>query len=117
MEKYQELLSELNSKIWDYSELKFNEFNSSNAIKSLLNDQGFEIKSNLADMETAFSASYGEGSPVIGILGEFDALSGLSQEAGFLTPTPRKGIKNGHGCGHSLLGTAAVGACLLLKDY
>lgn len=117
MEKYQKILSELNNKIWDYSELKFNEFNSSNAIKSLLAEQGFEVKSNLADMETAFSASYGEGSPVIGILGEFDALSGLSQEAGTLIPTPRKGIKNGHGCGHSLLGTAAVGACLLLKDY
>lgn len=117
MEKYQEILSKLNSEIWDYSELKFNEINSSNAIKSLLLEQEFEIKSNLADMETAFSASYGEGSPVIGILGEFDALSGLSQEAGASTPTPRKGIKNGHGCGHSLLGTAAVGACLLLKDY
>lgn len=117
MEKYQEILSELNSKIWDYSELKFNEFNSSNAIKSLLSEQGFKIKSNLADMETAFSASYGEGSPVIGILGEFDALSGLSQEAGALIPTPREGITNGHGCGHSLLGTAAVGASLFLKDY
>lgn len=117
MEKYQKILSELNNKIWDYSELKFNEFNSSNAIKSLLAEQGFEVKSNLADMETAFSASYGEGSPVIGILGEFDALSGLSQEAGTLIPTPREGINNGHGCGHSLLGTAAVGACLLLKDY
>lgn len=117
MEKYEKILTELNSKIWDYSELKFEEFNSSNAIKKLLKEQEFEIKSNLADMETAFSASYGEGSPVIGILGEFDALSGLSQKAGALVPCPRKETKNGHGCGHSLLGTASVGACLLLKDY
>lgn len=117
MGKYREILEELNSCIWDYSELKFNEFKSSEKIKEVLKTNGFKIESNLADMETAFMATYGNGNPIIGILAEYDALSGLSQEAGALTPTPRKNIATGHGCGHNLLGTAAVGACLEVKDY
>ena len=117
MEKYKEILEELNSCIWDYSELKFEEFKSSEKIKEILKKYDFKIESNLAEMETAFTATYGSGKPIIGILAEYDALSGLSQEANALTPIPRKNISTGHGCGHNLLGTATVGACLKIKDY
>lgn len=117
MEKYKEILEELNSCIWDYSELKFEEFKSSEKIKEILKKYDFKVESNLAEMETAFTATYGSGKPIIGILAEYDALSGLSQEANALIPIPRKNISTGHGCGHNLLGTATVGACLKIKDY
>lgn len=117
MEKYKEILEELNSCIWDYSELKFEEFKSSEKIKEILKKYDFKVESNLAEMETAFTATYGSGKPIIGILAEYDALSGLSQEANALTPIPRKNISTGHGCGHNLLETATVGACLKIKDY
>ena len=117
MEKYKEILEELNSCIWDYSELKFEEFKSSEKIKEILKKYDFKVESNLAEMETAFTATYGSGKPIIGILAEYDALSGLSQEANALTPIPRKNISTRHGCGHNLLGTATVGACLKIKDY
>lgn len=117
VENYEELLTELNACIWDYAELKFGEYRSAQALEKLLEEMGFEIKSGVAGMETAFTATYGSGSPVIGILAEYDALSGLSQEAGKTCQKPRKGTDNGHGCGHCLLGTAAVGAALMVKDY
>ena len=84
MEKYKEILEELNSCIWDYSELKFEEFKSSEKIKEILKKYDFKVESNLAEMETAFTATYGSGKPIIGILAEYDALSGLFQEKIFL---------------------------------
>lgn len=116
-DKYSKILADLNAEIWDYSELKFEEFKSSFLLQKVLKEQGFKIESGVAEMETAFTASAGEGSPVIGILAEFDALSGMSQKAGTAEPVPREETPNGHGCGHCLLGTAAVGAALLIRDY
>lgn len=117
MEKYVERLESINSKIWDYAELKFEEHKSSRILQELLLEEGFEVKNNVADMETAFIAKFGKGKPVIGILAEFDALSGLSQKAGVDKEVIREECPNGHGCGHSLLGTGSVGAALLIKDY
>lgn len=117
MEDYKQLLTELNSKIWDYSELKFCERQSAETMSGLLKDQGFTVELGLAGMPTAFTATAGSGRPVIGLLAEFDALSGLSQCAGVTEPCPRAGTENGHGCGHNLLGTAAVGAALMVRDY
>ena len=117
MKDYSELLTKLNSKIWDLAELKFCEHQSAQAMAELLRQQGFVVETGLAGMETAFTAKAGEGHPVIGLLAEFDALSGLSQQAGVAQPCPREGTNNGHGCGHSLLGTASVGAALMLRDY
>ncbi|MGE4277341.1 MAG: amidohydrolase [Lawsonibacter sp.] len=117
MEKYEPLLIELNTAIWNFSELRFHEYHSSKAITDLLKAQGFTVKTNLAGMETAFTATAGSGHPVIGFLAEFDALSGLSQQAGVAHPAPRPESDSGHGCGHSLLGVGAVGAALLLRDY
>lgn len=117
MGKYEALLTELNAAIWDYAELRFHEYRSSKAITDFLTAQRFTVKTNLAGMKTAFSATVGSGHPVIGFLAEFDALSGLSQQAGVAHPVPRPESDNGHGCGHSLLGVGAVGAALLLRDY
>ena len=117
LEPYEKELTELNDLIWDAAELKFREFRSAEAMAGLLERHGFRITRGLAHMPTAFLAEYGTGKPVIAILGEYDALSGLSQEAGTFRPLPRKDCANGHGCGHSLLGTAAAGAGLLLKAY
>lgn len=117
MQDYTQLLTQLNAQIWDYAELKFQEYQSAGAMTELLRRQGFQVESGLAGMETAFTATAGKGAPVIGILAEFDALSGLSQQAGATRPCPREETDNGHGCGHNLLGTASVGAALMLRDY
>lgn len=117
MRSYDSLLCDLSDRIWDYAELRFQEFKSAAAITELMAAEGFTVKTGLADMETAFSASFGSGHPVIGLLAEYDALSGLSQEAGVTVPSPRAGTTIGHGCGHHLLGTASVGAALKIRDY
>ena len=117
MKNYEDLLTELNACIWDYAELKFGEYRSAQLLEKRLEENGFEVKSGVAGMETAFTATAGSGSPVIGILAEYDALSGLSQEAGKAVKKPRSGTDNGHGCGHCLLGAASVGAALMVKDY
>lgn len=117
MQNYEELFEKLNAKIWDYAELKFEEYQSSEALIDMMKAHGFSVERGLAGMDTAFRATAGKGRPVIGLLAEYDALSGLSQKAGQLEPIPRKGTENGHGCGHCLLGTAAAGAALMAKDY
>lgn len=117
LEPYEKELEKLNACIWDYAELKFQEVRSAGAMEDLLEQHGFRVTRGLAHMPTAFVAEYGSGKPVIAILGEYDALSGLSQEDGVWEEKPREENPNGHGCGHCLLGTAAVGAGLLLKDY
>ena len=117
MEAYEKLLTQLNAEIWDFSELKFCEYRSSGAIIDLLKKEGFSVKSGLAGMDTAFTASFGSGHPIIGILAEYDALSGLSQKANVASPSPREETPNGHGCGHSLLGSGSVGAALMVRDY
>lgn len=117
MQNYEELFEKLNAKIWDYAELKFEEYQSSEALIDMMKAHGFSVERGLAGMDTAFRATAGKGRPVIGLLAEYDALSGLSQKAGQLEAIPRKGTENGHGCGHCLLGTAAAGAALMAKDY
>lgn len=117
MNGYTKLLTDLNARIWDAAELKFCEFRSAEAICDVMRQQGFEVKSGLADMPTAFTATAGAGRPVIGLLAEYDALSGLSQQANVAVRAMRTETGTGHGCGHSLLGTAAVGAALMVRDY
>lgn len=117
MNQYERILSKLNADIWNYAELKFEEHQSSAAMENLLTKEGFTVVSGLASMETSFTASYGSGRPVIGILAEYDALSGMSQQADMAEAIPREETECGHGCGHSLLGTAAVGAALMVRDY
>jgi len=110
------LLEAVANYLWDNPETAFTEFKSAAYLCDVLRKEGFEVKENLAGIKTAFSGTYGNGKPVIGILGEFDALSGLSQEAGC---TERKSIggENGHGCGHHLFAAGALGAAIGVKKW
>ena len=116
MNDFQKKLVELNAFIWEQAELKFQEFRSAAAITAFMREEGFEVEEGVADMPTAFIARAGSGKPVIGILAEYDALSGLSQKAGVAHPEPIPGKESGHGCGHALFATGAVEAAVLLRD-
>src|SRR5579859_704763 len=100
--------------IWDYAEVGYKEVKSSALLQKALSDEGFSVKAGVADIPTAFVASYGSGSPVIGILAEFDALPGLSQEA-VPEKKPIDGKNAGHGCGHHLFGTASVASGIEIR--
>lgn len=100
--------------IWDYAELGYKEVRSSTILQDELKAQGFTVESGVAGIPTAFVATYGQGSPVIGILAEYDALPGLSQQA-IPEKQPADGKTSGHACGHHLFGTASVAAGIELK--
>lgn len=102
--------------IWNYAELGYHETKSSTLLQNNLKQAGFSIQSGVADEPTAFIASYGQGKPVIAILGEFDALPGLSQAA-VPDRSPTTANAPGHGCGHNLLGSGAALAAVAVKDY
>lgn len=105
----------LSDQIWELSELSMEEYRSAEYYCQLLEQEGFQVQRQLCGIPTAFSGQFGSGSPRIGILGEFDALSGLSQQAG---STQRQCVTeggNGQGCGHNLLGAGAFGAALAIK--
>ena len=109
----------LAKEIWDYAELSYEEFKSSAALIKALKDQGFEVEEDIADMPTAFKASYkcGSGKPVIGLLAEYDALSGLSQKAACPKQEAIEPGGSGHGCGHNLIGAGCYAAAVALKEY
>lgn len=100
--------------IWEYAEVGYKEVKSSALLQKTLTDNGFVVRAGVAEIPTAFVATYGSGSPVIGILAEFDALPGLSQQA-VAEKMPVEGKAAGHGCGHHLFGTASVAAGIELK--
>ena len=104
------------SDIWSYAELGFLETQSTARLQGVLSGEGFSIKSGVSEMPTAFVATYGSGGPVIGILAEFDALPGLSQDS---IPDRKIVVEGGpgHACGHHLFGTASVAAAVTLKDW
>ena len=113
-EQYSDL-TELSDKIWSYEEIAFQESQSAEALMQYARDHGFTIEENIGGIPTAFTAEYGSGKPVIGILGEFDALPGLSQETvPHKQPLHEGGA--GHGCGHNLFGTASLGAATAIKE-
>jgi len=101
--------------IWDYAEVGYKEVKSSALLQKTLSDAGFAVKAGVAEIPTAFVATYGSGKPVIGILAEFDALPGLSQQA-IPEKSPIEGKSAGHGCGHNLFGTASVAAGIAIKN-
>lgn len=117
IEEKQELLIELSSKIWSYAELPYAEFKSSKLLWDTLEEEGFTIEKGVANMPTAFTATYGSGKPVVGFLGEYDALDILSQEAGNSIKCPIKEGAPGHGCGHNALGVGSLGAAIAVKEY
>lgn len=101
--------------IWDYAEMGYKETRSSALLQQLLKDNGFTVEAGVAGIPTAFVATFGSGSPVIGILAEYDALPGLAQAA-VPEKQPIAGKTAGHGCGHHLFGTASVAAGIALKE-
>jgi aminobenzoyl-glutamate utilization protein B len=109
-----ERLDSTNRKIWSYAETSLQESRSSEQLLGLLRKNGFNVKVGVAGMPTAFVASYGHASPVIGILAEFDALPGLSQAAN-PTPGPGPNPAAGHACGHSIYGVGSVAAAIAIK--
>ena len=110
------ILTDLSDRIWEYAELSMEEHRSASAYIALLKEEGFTVEEKLCGIPTAFLGRYGSGKPVIGILGEFDALSGLSQVPGFAEKHPLIPGGSGHGCGHNLLGVASLGAAIAIKD-
>ncbi len=107
---------QLSDTIWDYAELSMEEFRSAEYYCALLQRHGFRVERQLCGIPTAFSGSFGSGSPRIGILGEYDALSGLAQAPGSTECQSIPGNGNGQGCGHNLLGAASFGAALAIKE-
>ncbi|NHJ21495.1 MAG: amidohydrolase [Candidatus Lokiarchaeota archaeon] len=111
----QDILIDVSDQIWGFAELGLEEFKSSQLLIKTLDEAGFSVNSNVADMPTAFYADYGKGKPVIGILGEYDALPGLSQKAEPYREVINEGAP-GHGCGHNLLGAGSLGAVIAVKE-
>jgi aminobenzoyl-glutamate utilization protein B len=105
----------LSDRIWGMPELAFEEHRSAEEQIALLEREGFRITRNVAGIPTAFIAEAGQGGPIVGILGEYDALPDLSQEAGATAHRPVEGGASGHGCGHNLLGSGAALAAVAVK--
>ena len=103
--------------IWETPELSLNEYRAAALYCETLLTLGFTVTEKLCGIDTAFCGSYGSGAPVIGILGEFDALSGLSQKAGEAEFAPLVPGGAGHGCGHNLLGAGSLAAAAAVKRY
>ena len=105
----------LSDKIWDNAEIRFGEKRSVRDYAAFLEAEGFTMTIGIAGLKTAFCAEWGSGKPVIGFLGEYDALAGLSQRAGVAAKEPLENGGNGHGCGHNLLGVGALMGAVGLK--
>ena len=105
----------VSDRIWEFAELSLNEYKSVACYLDFLRKEGFTIREQVANVPTAFAASYGSGSPRIGILAEYDALSSLSQRAGVAEKDPLVPGGHGHGCGHNLLGAGSLAAAVTIK--
>ena len=115
VEKHQANLIEISDAIWINAETAFEEYESSKLLAEYAEKNGFKVERGVAGMPTAFVATFGSGKPVISVLGEFDALPGISQKA---QPTKEAVLEGsaGHGCGHNLFGTASLGAAIAIKE-
>lgn len=119
IEEKSDLILDACDKIWGYAELAFHETKSADLLCSILESEGFTLSRGDAGIPTCFTASftYGSGKPVMGILGEYDALASLSQKAGITKKEPILAGAPGHGCGHNALGTGSLAAVLAVKEY
>ncbi|MCH2217784.1 MAG: amidohydrolase [Flavobacteriales bacterium] len=115
VEKHKAALIRISDQIWEAAETAFEETQSAEILASYAEQQGFDVERGVAGIPTAFVATYGSGSPVISVLGEFDALPGISQK---VQPTKSPLIEggNGHGCGHNLFGAGSLGAAIAIKE-
>lgn len=115
IEQHKTELINISDEIWTQAETAFEEYESSEILSNYAEQNGFEVEKGVAGMPTAFVATYGSGKPVISILGEFDALPGISQKA-VPTKNPLDAGAPGHGCGHNLFGTGSLGAAIAIKE-
>jgi aminobenzoyl-glutamate utilization protein B len=115
VDRHAAALTELSDRIWAYAEIAFREHRSAAALADFAQSQGFRVERGVAGMPTAFVATFGQGRPVIGVMGEYDALPGLSQKA-LPEPVPLAEGAAGHGCGHNLFGAASLGAAIAIKE-
>src|SRR5262249_46435034 len=107
----------LSDRIWEMPEICYTEYRSVAEHRAMLEEGGFRIRENVAGIPTAVMGEAGVGGPVIAILGEYDALPGLSQVAGIAEPKEVTPSGPGHGCGHNMLGAAALLAATAVKGY
>ena len=117
IEKVSDVITNLSDAVWDNPETAFLETKSAALQCEALEKLGFTVEKNLAGIPTAFSGRWGSGKPVIGLLGEFDALSGLSQKSCVAVKEPECEGANGHGCGHNLIGSGSIAAAYGIKEY
>ena len=115
VEKHKQNLIDISDEIWALAETAFEETASSKILADYAQKQGFTVERGVAGMPTAFVATYGSGKPVISVLGEFDALPGISQKAQPTKAALNKGAA-GHGCGHNMFGAASLGAAIAIKE-
>ena len=115
VDSHAEALSKLSDRIWEYAELSMQETRSAADYIECLKAEGFAVEENLCGIATAFLGRFGAEKPVIGILGEYDALSGLAQTPCVCHKEVPESGSNGHGCGHNLLGAASLGAAIAIK--
>lgn len=112
-----DMILSISDKIWSYAELPYAETKSAALLCDVLRKEGFTVTEGVAEMPTAFTASFGSGKPVFGFLGEYDALDILSQEASNPIKKPIRSGAPGHGCGHNCLGTGSLAAAIAVKEY
>ncbi|MBQ2059619.1 MAG: amidohydrolase [Firmicutes bacterium] len=112
-----EVILGASDKVWDAAETAFDEYKSMDALCEALEKEGFTVEKGIGKVPTAFSGRFGHGKPVVGLLGEYDGLSGLSQVSGCPVNNPVVPGGVGHGCGHNLLGAGALGAAIAVKEY
>lgn len=117
LDSHQGDYNQISDDIWSFSELKFDTPQSAKRLADHLKSKGFSIQSGVAGLDHAFIAEYGQGSPVIGFLAEYDPLPGMSQVADCLTKQAEIADGAGHGCGHNALGTGAVAGAVAIKEY
>ncbi len=115
VEKHQTELIRLSDQVWAFAETALKEYQSSKVLADYAEAQGFSVKRGVAGMPTAFTAEFGSGKPIIGIMGEFDALPGISQKAQPTKEALQVGAA-GHGCGHNLFGAGSLGAAVAVKE-
>ena len=117
IDKNADVICSVSDFLWDNAELGFGEYKAAEYITKLLEENGFTVERNISDIPTAFKATFGEGSPKLGILAEYDALSGMSQEGGVPEKKPIEGVDVSHGCGHNLFAGGSFAASLAVKAY
>ncbi|PJN91623.1 M20 family metallopeptidase [Bacillus sp. mrc49] len=117
IEQKKETFIEVSDCIWNFAETRFEEYQSAELLCTTLENEGFSVERGVGNIETAFIGSFGNGKPVVAIMGEFDALSGMSQQKATAKQKPIVQGENGHGCGHNLLGTGSLAAAVAVKEY